>query len=461
MEVFITGASGFVGRALVARLAGRPDIRARLLMRDPGALGTLPGNCTAVAGRLERPGDWTDALAGVDRVVHLAAVTGKAAPEEYDRVNCQASAALVAAAKAGGAGPVILVSTIAAGYPDRRHYPYAETKLAAERDLSASGHPHTILRPTIVLGPASPIAATLAKIAGAPVIPMPGLRRGIRVQPVHVDDVARALVALIDHPAHRGEVLDLGGPEALPFAELMARLHTELTGRRARLLPVPLAPIRAGLALVEPVARAALPVTAGQLAVFANPSTARPNWLAEALAAGMTGLDEMLAEAAHPPAPPPGGAHREPGPARAEEPEAVTRSEFVALARHLAGVAPDPSALRAYRAGVLAHGLVPPAGSFDAAVLALARSGRVGMWLADGHAALLARSGRFRRRMILAVAILEKTPPAARVLNARADRGPVRAFATLAVQGAAGAVAVLLGAAALGLFRLLRVAQRA
>ena len=77
---------------------------------------------------LGTPAAYLDALRGCDTVVHLAAVTGKAKPTDYFRVNREGTRALVDAAKAAGVRQLLHVSTIAVKYRDEQRYFYAHSK---------------------------------------------------------------------------------------------------------------------------------------------------------------------------------------------------------------------------------------------------------------------------------------------------------------------------------------------
>ena len=186
---------------------------------------------------------------------------------------------LLQACKAAGARRFLHVSTIAAGYADQSYYPYAKTKARAEALVRESGLDFAIVRPTLVLGEKSPIWNTLLKIAKLPLIPLPEGSRSVLVQPIHVNDVVRGIELLLESGNFRGEVLELGGPRPLPFREFLGLIQEALRGEPGRIIRVPIAPIRALLAAMEPALRQQMPVTAGQLAVFANDSVPSGNWL--------------------------------------------------------------------------------------------------------------------------------------------------------------------------------------
>jgi nucleoside-diphosphate-sugar epimerase len=293
--LFLTGASGFVGRHLAAELArlGVPDVRL-LLRGEPAGLlpGPLPPGWRVVAGDLRDPARWTAALSGVHTVAHLAALTGKASRREHERINREGTRTLVEAARAAGVSRFLFVSTIAAGYADRRHYHYANAKAAAEAVVRASGMEALVVRPTMVLGPGSPVLANLRRLATLPVPIMFG--RGLAVQPIHVADLAAQLAAALERERWPAEPAELGGPEAVPMARLLGAIR-EAAGQPARgAWRVPLQPTRSLLALVEPVLLGVLPFTAGQLAAFANPATAAPSDFAAGLPPPRYGLSEMV-----------------------------------------------------------------------------------------------------------------------------------------------------------------------
>jgi len=448
--VFVTGAGGFIGRALLARLRSRPEWRVKALYR------TAPAESEAgvepVAGDLLSPAAWRGALAGVDTVIHLAALTGRAAPAEYERANVAATRNLLEACKQAGVRRFLHVSTIAAGYADKSYYPYAETKARAEALVRESGLDYAIIRPTLVLGASSPIWLTLNKIAGLPVIPLPRKGRPVSVQPVHVDDVARGIELVIDAGRFQGETFDLGGPDPMPFADFLSEIHRAGHGKPAKIVPVPLAPIRLMLALMEPVLRPLMPVTAGQLAVFANDSTAAPNWLLDSLRDTMPATGETIARLAARPPDGPAAPAEKPAPRRPAGPlpddcRRALESECALFARYLIGVAPGPYIMKHYVAAAEAHGLARDDGfaPFDRAMLRLARRGALLARAADAYCAILHRGGVLRRKLVLLAALLEHAAPTSEAFDRPVAGGPYRALLSLAAHGIGFGLALLAG----------------
>lgn len=280
--IVVTGASGFLGRRVVERLAARGDRVVGVARRAKPA--DLPSGVDWVSADLGNPGASEAALAkalgGADVVLHLAAVTGKARPAEYRRGNIEATEALLRAAERAGVGRFVFVSSIAVSFADRRHYPYSDSKAAAEAIVRSSSLKTTIVRPTMILGAGSPIQESLEKLARLPVAPMFGDGKAM-VNPIEVDDVAALLVALAHEPDAAGAVIEVGGPAAYPMSELFARLRAK--GGAPKFIHLPLKPLRELLALVEGPLLPLMPLTAGQLASFANDGVAKPSPLVDRL----------------------------------------------------------------------------------------------------------------------------------------------------------------------------------
>lgn len=439
--VFITGAGGFVGRAVAERLAKGP-FSVRALVRKATR---LPDGVAAVTGDLTDPATYAAALQGADAVIHLAAATG-AAPEPVLRaVNVEGTRKLAEAARAAGVPRFLHVSTIAAGYADKRGYPYAVTKAEAETVVLQSGLSAVILRPTIVIGEGSPIGAKLAKIAGLPIVPLPQPARPVRTQPVDVIDVAEAVALVLETDRFRNEVLDLGGPEAFTFNTFMARLGETVKGRAPAVVPIPLGPLKLALALLDATVLRGKAVVSGQAAAFGSDTAAAENGLMADLRPRMTPLAETLAATARPPAAP-----------------APLEREAVVFARALIGAEPSPLAVQHYVRACRAHGLADDAAfsPFDRKTLAMARKGPAAARRADAFCALLHRRGALRRKLIAMAAILESAAPTNQAFEPGPAKGPLAAVFKLAGLGFGFVAAFALGALALAPARLTAATRR-
>ena len=291
----LTGASGFVGRHVLRLLAQRTHRDVRCLTRSPDALSALVTPLSSwryVASDLRAPDSYAEALAGAQSVLHLAATTGKAPATRYFEMNEDATRALLARCVRAGVPSMVYVSSIAARFPDQRHYPYGRSKAAAEAAVRASGVDYAIIRPTMVLGPQSPILDSLAKLAAGPVAVLFGGGQG-RVQPIHVEDLARGILEVVERPPEGGPI-EIGGPEVITIEELLRRIRLALRGKRGPLIRIPLQPLESILAALEGPLLPLLPFTAGQLTTFSTEGIAIPNSLTARMRPTMLGLDAML-----------------------------------------------------------------------------------------------------------------------------------------------------------------------
>jgi nucleoside-diphosphate-sugar epimerase len=260
-RVLVTGANGFVGHAVVARLRsiGRP---VRLAVRVPN------GRSDAV--RVPDVGPdarWEEALDGVEVVIHLAArvhVMREGASDplaEFMRTNVAGTDRLAREAARAGVRRFVFASSIKVlgeeapidapfddASPPRPLEPYGVSKLEAERALLAVAASTrlevAILRPPLMHGPGvgGNLALLLAWIGSGWPLPFGAIdnRRSL----LAVDNFADALIRAGDHPAAAGHAFVVSDSPPLSTPELVRRLARGM-GRPVRLLPVPPSWLRA------------------------------------------------------------------------------------------------------------------------------------------------------------------------------------------------------------------------
>jgi NADH dehydrogenase len=294
-QIFLTGGSGFIGRFVLDQLVDSGHEIRMLVHRSRPA--PLHPSCRIINGDLLEPDGYVAELRGVDAVLHMAAATGRASRAEHERINADGTRAVVDACARAGVGRLLFISSIAVRFPDAPHYHYAAAKRAAEDIVRGSGLAFSILRPTIVLGPGSPIGTALRSLARLPVMPIFGDGRA-RVQPVDVRDLAAVITSVLHHDRFRNEVAEVGGPEQISLKEMLCRLRMRVRGSTAGVVHVPLRPLRAALGLLETLLPVTPPLTAGQLATFANDGVARPLPFPWPAGVPARGIDAMLDELA-------------------------------------------------------------------------------------------------------------------------------------------------------------------
>jgi len=273
MTIAITGASGFVGRNLVALLLqDTPPSEIRALVRDERrARAELPAaECDLRVVDVRRPETLRGALEGCAAVVHTVAVPTERA-QRFADVNVGGTRSVVAEAERSGVGRIVHLSAI--GADANSPYPFLRSKGEGEAIVRASRVPSVVLRPSLLFGPGDDFFPRLRFALRFPVVPVPGDGRA-RFQPLHVADLALALRAAL----RRGDVLgvhEVGGPEPVTYDELLREAMAGYRLRRLTVhLPVPLMKVPAlalGLVMADP------PVTVAQLDLLAVNNTPAEN----------------------------------------------------------------------------------------------------------------------------------------------------------------------------------------
>lgn len=241
MRLLVTGGSGFLGGYVLAEAARRGHSCVALARSPEAARAVTAFGATPLAGDLDDGAALAEVFvgAGCDALVNLASLGFGHAP------------GIVRAAVRARLDRAVFVSTTAIA--TTLAAPSKAVRLAAEEEIRRSGLSWTILRPTMIYGAAgdrnlSRLLALLARLRRAPVprgmplaVPVPG--GGLQLQqPVHVADLAAAVLAAAERPETAGRGYDVAGPEPLAFAVLL-RTSAAAVGCRIRLVPVPLAPV--------------------------------------------------------------------------------------------------------------------------------------------------------------------------------------------------------------------------
>jgi len=184
----ITGATGFVGRALLDE-AAKKGLEVRALARRPQA--KTPG-VEWVRGDLHDRKALAKLVRKAEAVIHVAGVVNTPDPMGFHLGNVEGTLKVVEAAVAAGAPRLVYVSSLAAREPQLSKY--GHSKLHAEKLVAASGLDWTIVRPPAIYGPRDREILELFKLARWGVVPMPPPGR---TSLIHVADLSRLLLALV------------------------------------------------------------------------------------------------------------------------------------------------------------------------------------------------------------------------------------------------------------------------
>jgi uncharacterized protein YbjT (DUF2867 family) len=273
-RVFVTGATGFVGRAVVHALraeghAVRCLVRrgSELELRGLGAVERVEGDVLVRRGLEED-------IAGCQSVIHLVGIIREAPTRgvTFENVHTQGTCNVLDAAVSAGVRRFVHVSALGtrAGAASRYH----QTKWAAEEAVRGSGLAWTILRPSIIYGRGDGFVTVLARmVRRLPVVPVIGTGRNL-LQPVPVAHVAEGCARALSLPITEKHAYDVAGPDRLTMLELLDVIGAALGRRRVRKAHIP-------LSVMRPLARAlhalpGFPVTPDQLIMLEEDSVGDP-----------------------------------------------------------------------------------------------------------------------------------------------------------------------------------------
>jgi len=237
-KVFVTGALGFVGRAILSRYRELGADACGLDIHADSSLGV-------VAGDVSKPEEWQETVSGCDLVIHTAAiVTNNVSREEAWRVNVLGTRRVLDAAKRSGAKRFVHISSLAAMrfiLDDQADEaapvmptgnPYVDTKIASEQTVlaahAAGEIPCTIIRPADIYGPGS---------RPWTVIPVQMIKKGLFLLPAHgkgvfraiyINDLVNGVMLAAEKDEGVGQIFILGGEKSVTCETFFGYYHRML-----------------------------------------------------------------------------------------------------------------------------------------------------------------------------------------------------------------------------------------
>ncbi|MGD2143464.1 MAG: NAD(P)H-binding protein [Anaerolineae bacterium] len=247
--ILVTGATNFVGRAVVRRLADE-QLEIRCLIQSSRHQQHLPTGVTfsIFSASLADPSALRTAMLGVTAIVHLTREEER--PEERTlEDHVQGTANLVKAALEADVKRFIYVSRI--GATPASAYPLFRAKGQSEIEVAESRLDYTTFRSAILYGEGDAFTTRLVMFAKMfpLLLPIPDVGM-VRFQPLWVEDLARCVVEAIDREDLVERMVRLGGPEHYTLEQMIRRV-LEGAGARRHLMHIPMPLMGSGSALFE------------------------------------------------------------------------------------------------------------------------------------------------------------------------------------------------------------------
>jgi uncharacterized protein YbjT (DUF2867 family) len=237
LRVLLTGATGLIGSAVLARLiADGHEVVAVTRRAGPPVCHPSVRWITVDMARATRPDAWAPHLAGIDAAVNCAGVLQDGLSDSTAGVHVQGTAVLLSALERAGVRRLIHISALGVGRTTTTAF--SATKLTGDKLVAARAHDWIILRPSVVVGRAAyGGSALLRSLAALPFLPR--VAGTGRLQVVQLQDLVETVAFFLRPDAPTRLTLEVCGPEPLELAEILAAYRQWLGLGRARPVPVP------------------------------------------------------------------------------------------------------------------------------------------------------------------------------------------------------------------------------
>lgn len=238
MRILLTGATGFIGSAALARLTALGHEVVAVVRQLDSTARRLPASrfVTLNIAQAAKPENWLPHLDGVDAVVNCAGVLQDSARDSTVGVHVHGVAALFAACERADVRRVVQLSAI--GVDRETPTTFSRSKLQGDEDLMVRDLDWVILRPSVVVGrPAYGGSALFRGLAAFPILPVASNTGALQI--VQLDDLVSTIVWFLRPDAPARTVLEIAGPERLSMTDVVQKYRRWLGRPPARVVALP------------------------------------------------------------------------------------------------------------------------------------------------------------------------------------------------------------------------------
>ncbi|USG64716.1 complex I NDUFA9 subunit family protein [Brevibacillus ruminantium] len=254
MKVFLTGATGFVGKGVLSKLSAeghdvvclvRPGSEGKWRTQHPAS-----SNLTLAAGDLFDTDALKKAMKGCDAVIHLVGIIREQKRKQitFQRIHVEGTRNMLEAAKANGISRFVHMSAL--GARANATSGYHQSKYEAEQLVQKSGISSVIFRPSVIFGPGDEFVNMLADLVRMPITPVIG-DGSYLLQPVARETVADVFVQALTNGDVAGRIFETGGPEPISYGGILDAIGEAIGKRKVRKLYIPLALMKPVITTME------------------------------------------------------------------------------------------------------------------------------------------------------------------------------------------------------------------
>lgn len=227
MNILMTGATGFIGNAILRALLQKGHQvkaccrRPESLLLNRLALTVLPVDYRQAGN----PQFWLPHLSGIDAIVNCVGIIAESSAGRFDQLHSQAPIALFQAGEQAGVKKIVQISAL--GADGNAETAYHLSKKAADDTLRRLPLDWFVLQPSLVYGSRAQSSGLFHALAAMPLHLLPD-GGGQLLQPIHIDDVAATVIRCLEPAVFGKKTLALVGPAPISYADWLQKLRRRL-----------------------------------------------------------------------------------------------------------------------------------------------------------------------------------------------------------------------------------------